>query len=78
MAKDEIVLRESVKRVLEKLPTPEAILVLEDWMDDLAKDNNNNNNNNVASALEDVVSRPTVISDAALKATLKKHGIIVE
>lgn len=63
------------KKVLEKLPTPEAVTVLEEMIGRVA--DNNNQSNFAAAALEreEMLEKIESLPDARLRAILREHGI---
>lgn len=70
-------LSDTTKRALEKLPTAEAVAVLDDLISRVA-DQNNAQNNNGGSQLgrEEMLGKISKLSEAQLKDVLKAQGIL--
>lgn len=65
------------RKVMEKLPSADAITVMEDMMDKVAGVNNSNNNSKPADLTrEEMVAKINSLPDANLKGILKAHGVI--
>ncbi|MCL5099182.1 MAG: hypothetical protein M1608_16920 [Candidatus Omnitrophica bacterium] len=67
----------NARAVLHKLPTADAVTVMEDMMSKVAGVNNSNNNAKPSElSREEMVKKINELPDANLKAILKTHGII--
>ncbi len=71
-------LSDVARKAIEKLPSPEAIAVMEDMMSRVADNNNANNNASLPKEMpiEDMVRELSKLPDAKIRSILKEHGIL--
>jgi hypothetical protein len=73
-----LTLSENARAALGKLPTAEAVHVMEDMLNKVAGVNNSNNNSRDLPELsrEELLAKVNSVPDAELKKILQAHGII--